>query len=166
MKKILTIGYEGASLDDFIATLQSLNVNTLIDIREFAVSRRKGFSKTALRAALEFHNIQYQHEKSLGSPKSIRHKLRKDNDYSQYFADFKVYLETQLDVLKELASTSSDTCVLMCYERDFKICHRSIVAAKLGEITGVKPQHVGVPKHEYKQAHRKGMDFSQSISAA
>jgi hypothetical protein len=47
-----TIGYEGASVDGFIAALRRSRVSLLIDVRAVAVSRRKGFSKTALAAAL------------------------------------------------------------------------------------------------------------------
>jgi uncharacterized protein (DUF488 family) len=164
MERILTIGYEGSSLEDFITTLQLLKVDKLIDIREFAISRRKGFSKSALCEALATKRIHYQHEKNLGSPKLIRHRLREDNDYSRYFLDFEGYLETQIDVLRSLLS-SSGTVVLMCYERDFKVCHRSVVAHKLGEISGLKPQHVGVRKQESKNANRKSMDISQSLPA-
>ena len=45
-----TIGYESATLDVFLAALRSSRVSLLIDVRAVAVSRRKGFSKTALAA--------------------------------------------------------------------------------------------------------------------
>ena len=45
MKGLFTIGYEGVSLDDFLATLENTAIDVLLDIREFPVSRRKGFSK-------------------------------------------------------------------------------------------------------------------------
>ncbi len=49
---ILTIGYEGVSLTDFIATLKAHRVRQILDVRELPMSRRKGFSKTALSLAL------------------------------------------------------------------------------------------------------------------
>ncbi|MCL7420858.1 MAG: DUF488 domain-containing protein [Methylobacter sp.] len=166
MKRIFTIGYEGASLDDFIATLKLLRVEKLIDVREFATSRRKGFSKTALQKALENSNVKYQHERSLGSPKDIRHRLRQDNDYTRYFSEFRNYLETQDLLLKTLANDSSESIVLMCYERDSRICHRSVVAEKIGVLSGIRPVHLGVQKHDVRKAHQgKIMDFSQSLSA-
>jgi hypothetical protein len=33
VKRLLTIGYEGASITDFIGTLAALRVTTLLDIR-------------------------------------------------------------------------------------------------------------------------------------
>jgi uncharacterized protein (DUF488 family) len=41
---VLTIGYEGVSLADFLATLKAAGVQLLLDIRELPISRRKGFS--------------------------------------------------------------------------------------------------------------------------
>ena len=51
MTVLATIGYEGAALEDFLATLAAARVTTLLDIREAPVSRRPGFSKRALAAA-------------------------------------------------------------------------------------------------------------------
>ena len=50
---IFTIGYEGATLCDFLATLQLAGVQSVLDVREVAQSRRRGFSKTALAEALK-----------------------------------------------------------------------------------------------------------------
>ena len=52
VEKLFTIGYEGASLEDFLANLNIAGVDQLVDIRDFPGSRRKGFSKNALREAL------------------------------------------------------------------------------------------------------------------
>ena len=58
MKRLFTIGYEGISLDDFLITLDKANINVLLDIREFPISRRKGFSKNALCDALSRIDIK------------------------------------------------------------------------------------------------------------
>ena len=62
LKKIVTIGYEGAEVADFLATLSQLGVTTLLDIRELPISRRKGFAKNALREGLLSVGIEYRHE--------------------------------------------------------------------------------------------------------
>ena len=49
---LLTIGYESADLADFLDTLRAAGVTLLVDTRERAQSRRPGYSKTALAAAL------------------------------------------------------------------------------------------------------------------
>ena len=95
LKHLHTIGYEGVSLDAFLATLTAAKVTTLLDVRELAISRRKGFSKSALAAALQSVGIIYRHERALGTPRDMRHRLRRDGDFKRYFADFREYLGTQ-----------------------------------------------------------------------
>lgn len=43
MLTITTIGYEAASMDDFLSTLEAYCVDVLIDVRELPLSCRKGF---------------------------------------------------------------------------------------------------------------------------
>jgi len=50
--EVFTIGYEGRQPDELIAMLRAHRVDRLIDVRERPSSRRKGFSKSALRDAL------------------------------------------------------------------------------------------------------------------
>ena len=45
---IYTIGYEGASVPDFIAALRWAGIALVLDIRAAPVSRKKGFSKSPL----------------------------------------------------------------------------------------------------------------------
>lgn len=49
--RIFTIGYEGATVEEFLAALQNAAVERLIDVRALPLSRRPGFSKTPLKAA-------------------------------------------------------------------------------------------------------------------
>lgn len=151
LKKIITIGYEGADLGDFLATLKLLEVTTLLDIRELPISRRKGFAKTALREAVQSVGIDYRHEPRLGSPKAIRHQLREDSDYSRFFRDFAKHLKKQGPLLAALANELSGTVALLCYERDHETCHRKSVASALGEMTGLKPKHRGVQGYAQRE---------------
>lgn len=144
MERLYTIGYEGAALSDFIRTLKVAKVDLLLDVREIAVSRRKGFSKQALAQALREAGIEYRHERALGSPKTIRDALHQDKDYTTFFALFEEYLNTQHDLLKTLAESLSGGVALMCYERDPKTCHRSVIAQHLSELAGLSPKHIGV----------------------
>jgi uncharacterized protein (DUF488 family) len=153
LKRLATIGYEGASVADFLATLKAAGVTLLLDVREFAGSRRKGFAKTALRENLAGVGIDYRHEPALGSPRDIRHQLREDGRHDRFFRDFDHYLATQQPLLKQLARELTGTVVLLCYERDFRECHRKSVAAALGAITGLTPKHHGVQPHGHRQAH-------------
>jgi len=163
----MTIGYEGASVEDFLSTLTAAGVTTLLDIREIAGSRRRGFAKTALRANLTSIDIAYRHEPRLGSPRAIRHRLRETGSYERFFLDFDRYLGTQQALLKQLAAELTGSVVLLCYERDYHECHRKSVAAAFSEITGLKPKHMGVQPHGTVEARAHARAHpGQSIPAA
>src|SRR6476660_5008483 len=84
---VYTIGYEGTDIERFIATLKAVGVKTLADVRAVALSRKKGFSKSALRARLEDEGIGYSHFVELGDPKPGREAARA----GRYEAFRKVY---------------------------------------------------------------------------
>lgn len=132
-----TIGYEGASVEEFIATLKAADTTLLLDVRELPISRKPGFAKAALRDALADAGIAYRHERALGSPKDVRHRLREDGDVARYWKDFHAHLATQHALLDELAATLTGRVTLLCYERDPADCHRSAVAAEIGRRAGL-----------------------------
>src|SRR5690242_19942569 len=67
-RTLWTIGYEKAGLGAFIATLRAAGIATLVDLRDLPLSRRAGFSKRQLRAAVEEAGMRYVHLKALGTP--------------------------------------------------------------------------------------------------
>lgn len=146
MPTLCTIGYEGADLDAFIATLQAAGVTLLIDIRDAPVSRRPGFSKNALAEALTGAGIGYRHVKALGNPKPGRDAARA-GDLQTYHRIFSAQLATDdavaaLAVVVETAKT--ETPCLMCYERDPAQCHRSLVVAALPQAAEIEIRHLKV----------------------
>jgi len=166
MKKLFTIGYQGTTLHDFMRALKTAKVNVLLDIRELPISRRKGFAKTALRDALAEGGIHYRHEKQLGSPKIIRHRLRADGDYARFFREFDQHLAQQSALLKTLAAELKGNVALMCYEKNYEECHRLSVAHALAKLLDKKPIHLGmdeqagatlraVPPHAYQKTWPK-----------
>lgn len=143
---LLTIGYEGASLDDFVATLRAAHVSVLLDVREIAASRRKGFAKTALSAALEHAGIRYVHLPDLGDPKDGREAAR-SGDHDGFLRIFNRHLkkpEAQRALREALELASQDRACLMCYERAPEACHRSIVATSLCTQSRFAVRHLGV----------------------
>lgn len=165
LPRICTIGYEGASVDRFVATLKSAGVTRLLDVRELPLSRRRGFSKGALSVILEGAGIAYQHERALGAPRLLRHRLREDKNLARYFAEFHEYLATQRTFLDKLARELTEAVVLLCYERNPAECHRSVVAAALALRLSTRVEDLHVNEHE--QAPRAARAHSrQGLSAA
>lgn len=133
MSTIYTIGYEGTDIERFVATLRAVRIDLLVDVRAIAASRKKGFSKTALRARLESEGIDYLHLVELGDPKPGREAAREGKiaEFERIYNEHLARPESvqSLAELEELAHKQS-VC-LLCYERDPKHCHRSIVTAQL-----------------------------------
>ena len=48
MTRLYTIGYQGASVEGFIAALKAADVETLIDVRAVPASRRAGGAARAM----------------------------------------------------------------------------------------------------------------------
>ena len=133
MKKIWTIGYEGATLGDFIATLVQAGVRRIVDVREIAQSRRPGFSKTALRNALAEADIDYHHVRQLGDPKHGREAARA-GDMNLFREIFTAHLDLSASreaIVEAISLAQERPSSLLCYERDPKDCHRTIVAEKM-----------------------------------
>jgi uncharacterized protein (DUF488 family) len=162
---VLTIGYEGAALEDFLSTLKRAHVGLLLDVREIALSRRKGFSKSALSAALSSFGIDYRHERALGSPKEIRQQLREDGNFQRYFRDFREYLAGQRALLDALATELSGSVALLCYERNPAECHRSVVAQALASRAKTTVRHLEVTRHGSTRPPSH-TDSRQGLSAA
>src|SRR5437660_547721 len=69
---VVGVGYEGRTIDEFVNSLLRQGIQRLVDVRLTPLSRKRGFSKTALGLALEAAGITYEHRSALGNPKHNR----------------------------------------------------------------------------------------------
>lgn len=133
--KIWTIGYEGATMDDFLGVLVRAGVEQVIDVRALPLSRRPGFSKSSLAASLKEAGMGYVHLKALGTPKAGRDAAKK-GDRATLEAVYDVQLElpeaqAQAAAMRELVREKRSA--LLCYERDPTTCHRTLLLEAEGE---------------------------------
>lgn len=141
---IYTVGYEGLSLDAFLVLLAEHGVDTVVDVREMPLSRKPGFSKTALANVLNLSGLEYVHMARLGCPKPVRDRYRDDGDWQAYTQRFLSYLKTQQAAIAELSCLiESNECALLCYEADYNFCHRSMVADAVRNYCGAEIRHIG-----------------------
>ena len=134
--QVFTIGYEGADVDRFLATLKDAGVATLVDVRAVALSRKRGFSKSALRDALAHQGIGYEHFIKLGTPKEGRQAARAgDGDLMRrIYCDEVLTTETAQAAFRDLeALAGAHPICLLCFERDPANCHRTVLAQRLAE---------------------------------
>ncbi|MFA4945937.1 MAG: DUF488 domain-containing protein [Candidatus Micrarchaeia archaeon] len=136
-RKLYTIGYEGRNLGEFVETLRGAHVKTLLDVRKTAWSHKPGFSKTALRLAVENAGINYAHAPQVGAPKELRTRLYSDGDYPAFFEGYGEHLNGLNGGLTDAASVAlaGGSC-LLCFEAEPAKCHRSALAARFRQISG------------------------------
>jgi uncharacterized protein (DUF488 family) len=127
--RIFTIGYEGATVPEFIAALQKGGVERVIDVRALPLSRRPGFSKTPLRAALEEAGIDYVHLKALGTPAEGRTAARagRHADMERIYAGQLGLPEAMAQSAQMLQLAAEKPAALMCMEREPAHCHRTLL---------------------------------------
>ena len=145
--QLTTIGYAHATQDAQIAELRGKKVELLADIRALPLSRRAGFSKTSLRAAVEEAGIEYRHFKHLGTPKEGRDAARKGD-----YATLRRIYEGQLELPEALAqmaeiqalAAEKRTC-LLCYCGEAEKCHRSLLIEHVFATRDVLHLHPEMP---------------------
>lgn len=137
------IGYEGETIDGFIATLKVRGISTLVDVRLNAISRKRGFSKTALSQALAANGLTYLHRPALGNPKENRADYSESHSVAGDAARerFRLLLtttEADLAVDEIAALATNGRVAVMCFERSQLHCHRQqvieAILRKLGSL--------------------------------
>ena len=134
--KLFTIGYEGATMPEFLETLEQAGVRRVIDVRALPLSRRPGFSKSPLKAALAEQGIDYVHLKALGTPPEGREAARAGRH-----AEMEAIYERQLGLPEAMvaveqmrALANERPSALLCFEREPAHCHRlPLIAGTLPE---------------------------------
>lgn len=141
-----TIGYEGSSIEDFLATLSLAGIDLVIDVRDVPLSRKKGFSKNSLRQQLAAHGIDYQHLKALGDPKEGRVAAREQrfDDFRRIYGAHLRSEEAQNAVDEAVSMASAQRACLLCFERDHHECHRLAVAVEMANRADFRLVHIGV----------------------
>lgn len=143
---LYTIGYEKASLNEFVGTLVEAGVGTLVDVRDRPISRRPGFSKRQLAASVENAGMCYVLLQALGTPPEGRLAgRRREWDRFWSIVDEKLARPEAELALQEAAeiARAAPSC-LLCYEADWHNCHRRRVAEILSARHGFAVRHLGV----------------------
>jgi uncharacterized protein (DUF488 family) len=128
--RLFTIGYEGASVADFVATLTKAGVRQLADVRAVPLSRRPGFSKNVLAAQLREAGIAYLGFQPLGTPPEGREAARKGRKdiLAQVYGRQLELPEAELAMAQLRDAAAEQPTALLCFERDPACCHRTLLA--------------------------------------
>jgi uncharacterized protein (DUF488 family) len=143
---LYTIGYEKALLGDVLATLATAGVTTLIDVRDRPISRRPGFSKRQLAAAIEDAGMRYVHSAALGTPPEGRLAARRGewDRFWQIVEEKLTSVEAELDLRRAAEIARAAPSCLLCYEADWRACHRRRIAEILMRRHSFEVHHLAV----------------------
>jgi uncharacterized protein (DUF488 family) len=126
---IFTIGYQQATQAAVLAVLREAGVEVLADIRARPLSRKPGFSKTALKAAVEEAGMEYRHFRDVGTPPEGREAARKGDTatLARVYAG-QLELPEALAAMAELRQLALEKrTALLCFCREARKCHRSLL---------------------------------------
>ena len=144
---LVTIGYEGRSLESYLNELLRAAVTVLCDVRRNPLSRKYGFSKSTLSKACEGVGIRYEHLPELGIASDERRNLETQADYDALFAHYeRHHLPRQEGPLSKIRGwiEQGERVALTCYEAQPCQCHRHCVAEAMARTFGRRfaPTHL------------------------
>lgn len=133
MAVLFTIGHSTRSLDELVAALRAHEVERLVDIRSFPMSRKwPQFNRDNLERELPNNGIEYVWMKALGGR---RKKIRQDSpntalrsDSFRNYADYMLTPEFRAAVAELVRLSEQKPTAYMCAERVYFRCHRMMVS--------------------------------------
>ncbi len=133
MAVLYTIGHSTRPLDELIGALQAHQIQTLVDIRAFPMSRRlPQFNRDSLEQSLPAAGIGYLSMTALGG---YRKKILEDspnialrNQSFRNYADYMLTPEFDRAMSELLALAEKSRTAYMCAERVYFRCHRMLVS--------------------------------------
>ena len=138
---IVTIGYEGRTLEAYLNILLEDGVSLLCDVRRNALSRKYGFSKSTLARGCKGVGVRYEHIPELGIDSRLRKDLSTQASYDRLFEQYEQdVLPRQTEALKIIADwvVRGERVALTCYEHLPSQCHRHYVSEALIRLLGDK----------------------------
>ena len=133
MAVLYTIGHSTRSLEELISALRAHEIQTLVDIRAFPMSRRlPQFNHDSLEESLPAAGIRYLPMKALGG---YRKKILEEsphialrNQSFRNYADYMLTPEFEQAISELLALANNSRTAYMCAERPYFRCHRMLVS--------------------------------------
>jgi len=133
MSSLYTIGHSTRTIEGLIEALKAHDIQTLVDIRAFPMSRRlPHFNRESLEKTLPAAGIEYRWMPALGG---YRKKVRKDspnlalrNDSFRNYADYMLTPEFEQAANELVKLAEHSRTAYMCAERVYFHCHRMLVS--------------------------------------
>lgn len=143
--KLWTIGHSTHAIEEFIAALNSFDIETVVDVRSYPGSRRyPQFNKENLRPALAGATVEYLHFPELGGrrrakPDSINMAWR--NEMFRGYADYMETNDFREGIARLLNVAGAQRTSVMCAEAVWWRCHRGLISDYL-KTKGIEVTHI------------------------
>jgi len=130
---LYTIGHSTRTINELISSLRAHQIQTLVDIRAFPVSRRlPQFNRESLEKSLLEGEIRYVWMNTLGG---YRKKILADspnialrNESFRNYADYMLTSEFERAMAELVTLAKGSHTAYMCAERVYFRCHRMLVS--------------------------------------
>jgi uncharacterized protein (DUF488 family) len=133
LASLYTIGHSTRTLDELVEALKAHQIQTLVDVRAFPMSRRlPQFNRESLDKNCPAAGIQYVWMKALGG---YRKKTLEDspnvalrNASFRNYADYMLTAEFENAMAQLISLAEGSRTAYMCAERVYFRCHRMLVS--------------------------------------
>ena len=158
MARLVTIGVYDWTLEEFLDALRREGVQQLLDLRQRRGVRGSQYAwanSRRLQAVLAEAGIAYEHLPELAPTTELRHlqyaedarqgvgKRSRERLAPDYVARFTAERLDHVELAPIIESMPADGAVaLLCVERDPEACHRSLVAERIAERSGMALEHL------------------------
>ncbi len=158
VRRVVTIGVYGFTVESFLAALADARVRLLLDVRQRRGVRGAEYAwanSKRLQAALAEAGIPYEHRPELAPTTAMRKQQYAEDDRrgiarrarvdltTEYVSRYTSEILDRADLGAIVESLPTDgPAALMCVERDPQACHRSLIASRMAERHGVSVGHL------------------------
>ena len=158
MRRVVTIGVYGFTLDAFLDALRSVDARLVMDVRQRRGVRGSEYAwanAKRLEAALAEAGIEYEHHIELAPTTELRQAQYREDERRgigkrnrralapAYRDGYLAQILDRVELGPIVESMPEDAAsALMCVERDPEACHRSLIAARLEREFGVAISHI------------------------
>ena len=133
MAVLYTIGHSTRSLEELVGALKAHQIEVLVDIRAFPMSRRlPHFNRDSLEQSLPAAGIRYQSMTALGG---YRRKILEEspnialrNPSFRNYGDYMLTPEFEHAIADLVAFADTSPTAYMCAERPYFRCYRMLVS--------------------------------------
>ncbi|MHC4960375.1 MAG: DUF488 domain-containing protein [Planctomycetota bacterium] len=160
---LFTVGHSNRALDEFVQLVLGHGVEEVVDVRAYPHSRRHShFDREHMASELRHAGLGYVWRgRVLGGFRRLGHSESPHLALAPGFAAYADHMQTDefVSAVKALAWQSENRrMALMCAEKDWRDCHRFLIADHLVKICGVAVEHIldsdTVEPHKVHEAAR------------